>query len=68
MSADDEALIYKYVELATVTDEEIERVVNEWTGRGWRLEHIHFAMREASRRPAMAFIAFTRPRVTAAGT
>ncbi len=53
---------YKVVELSTVTDEEIERALNEWTARGWRFEGIHFAMRDASRRPAMAFLTFTRDR------
>jgi hypothetical protein len=51
---------YKVVELATVTDEEIERVLNEWSSQGWRLDTIHFAMRESSKRPSMAFVAFTR--------
>ena len=53
---------YKFVEITTVTDEELERVVNEWTRLGWRFEGIHFAMRESSKRPAMAFVSFTRPR------
>jgi hypothetical protein len=51
---------YKVVEIATVTDEEIERVLNEWVAQGWRLETIHFAMRESSKRPSMAFVSFTR--------
>jgi len=55
-------LEYKFVELSIVTDEEIERVVNEWTAKGWSFDGIHFAMRDASRRPAMAFLAFTRRR------
>jgi hypothetical protein len=54
---------YKIVEVTTVTDEELERVINEWVGRGWRYEGIQFAMRESHRRPAMAFVTFTRPRV-----
>jgi hypothetical protein len=48
--------------VATVTDEELERVLNDWTAQGWRLEGIRFAMRESSKRPAMAFVIFTRPR------
>jgi alanyl-tRNA synthetase len=56
------SLDYKFVELSTVTDEEIERTVNEWVQKGWHFETIHFAMREASKRPAMAFLQFTRPR------
>lgn len=51
---------YKVVETGTVTDEALEQLLNEWTARGWRLESIQFVMREASRRPAMAFVLFTR--------
>ncbi len=53
-------LTYKVVEINTVTDEELESVINEWIRQGWSLEGIHFAMREASKRPAMAFVLFTR--------
>jgi hypothetical protein len=51
---------YKVVETSTVTDEILEGILNEWIALGWRLDGIQFAMREASRRPAMAFIIFTR--------
>jgi len=51
---------YKFVEVSVVTDETLEETVNEWVGQGWFLDHIHFAMREASKRPAMAFVAFIR--------
>ena len=53
-------LVYKVVETGTVTDEEIESILNQWTGQGWTLDNIQFAMRESSKRPAMAFISFTR--------
>ncbi len=53
---------YKLVEVATVTDEELEKVINHWVGQGWSFEGIQFAMRESSRRPAMAFVTFTRAR------
>ena len=43
-----------------VTDEEIERTLNEWSAEGWKFDSIQFAMREASKRPAMAFVLFTR--------
>ena len=56
---------YKVVEVSSVTDEELERVINEWVGKGWRLDGVQFAMRESSRRPAMAFVTFTRPRAPA---
>lgn len=53
-------LKYKVVEISTVTDEAIEEALNAKVSDGWRLEGIHFAMRDASKRPAMAFILFTR--------
>ena len=51
---------YKVVELTSVTDEAIEAVLNEWTSQGWSFDTIHFAMRESSKSPAMAFVSFTR--------
>ena len=51
---------YKFVELSIVTDESIEETVNEWVNQGWHLDGIRFAMREASKRPAMAFVSFVR--------
>jgi hypothetical protein len=51
---------WKVVELSTVTDVQIEAVLNEWSGKGWTLDSIQFAMRDSSKRPSMAFIAFTR--------
>ncbi|MDX2495839.1 MAG: DUF4177 domain-containing protein [Desulfuromusa sp.] len=53
-------LIYKVVETSQVDDLSLEKILNTWTADGWLLEGIHFAMREASRRPGMAFVAFTR--------
>jgi hypothetical protein len=57
-----EDVTYKVVETSTVTDEELERILNEWTAQGWRLDSIQFVVREASKRPSMAFVLFTRPR------
>lgn len=54
------ALVWKVVETSDVTDEALEKILNEWTAEGWQLERIHFAMREASKRPSMAFVTFTR--------
>jgi len=51
---------YKVVETSNVTDEELERILNEWTAKGWQVDTLHFAMRESSKRPAMAFVRFTR--------
>jgi len=52
--------LYKVVEVTTVTDEALEIVINEWVQKGWSLDTIQFAMREASKRPAMAFVIFTK--------
>jgi hypothetical protein len=51
---------YKVVETSSVTDQELETILNEWTGKGWRLDGIQFAMRDSSKRPSMAFVLFTR--------
>ena len=53
-------IIYKVIEVTTVTDEELETVINEWVQKGWSLDTIQFAMRESSKRPAMAFVIFTK--------
>ena len=54
------ALQFKFVELSIVTDESLEECVNEWVARGWTLEGIRFVTTEHSKRPAMAFVSFTR--------
>ena len=53
-------LRYKVVETSDVTDVEIEKILNKWTEKGWTLDTMQFAMRESSKRPAMAFVTFTR--------
>lgn len=53
-------LVYKVVEVNTVTEDILEETLNEWTAKGWRFDGMQFAMREASRRPSMAFLLFTR--------
>ncbi len=53
------AMTYKVVEISTVTDEAIERVVNEWSVKGYVFASIHFVTTQASRRPVMAFLFFT---------
>jgi len=54
------SLRYKVVEIAMVTDEEIEKTLNEWTAEGWIFDTMQFAMRDSSKRPSMAFVTFTR--------
>jgi hypothetical protein len=53
-------LQYKVVELSTVDEGALERALNTWTAQGWNLDGVQFAMRESSKRPAMAFVFFTR--------
>ncbi|MBI5492469.1 MAG: DUF4177 domain-containing protein [Deltaproteobacteria bacterium] len=53
-------LRYRVIELGLVTSEEIEAAVNREVKDGWALDGIHFAMRESSKRPSMAFIFFKK--------
>ena len=53
-------LMYKVVELSTVSEDMLEETLNEWTAKGWHYDGMQFAMRESSKRPSMAFILFTR--------
>ncbi|WP_228530860.1 MULTISPECIES: hypothetical protein [Myxococcaceae] len=48
------------MELSTVDEGALERTLNTWTAQGWNLDGVQFAMRESSKRPAMAFVFFTR--------
>ncbi|HEY6837548.1 MAG TPA: DUF4177 domain-containing protein [Geobacteraceae bacterium] len=53
-------LKYKVVEVSSVTEDTIEEALNEWSAKGWHFEGMQFAMRESSKRPAMAFVLFTQ--------
>ena len=54
------SVVYKVVETSSVTEEEIERILNERVAEGWVFDGMQFAMRESSKRPSMAFLLFTR--------
>jgi len=43
-----------------VTDETLQDALNLYSAQGWHFEGIHFVVRESSRRPSMAFVAFIR--------
>ncbi len=61
---------YRVVEVSPVSEETLERALDERSREGWSFESIHFAMREGSHRPAMAFLFFTggpRPAAVAGG-
>jgi len=51
---------FKVVELSRVTDDRIERELNEWSDEGYELRSIKFALQEGVRRPSMAFMIFER--------
>lgn len=51
---------FKVVEISHVHDEVIEKLLNELHPDGWELDDIRFVLREGSRRPAMAFLMFSR--------
>ena len=53
-------LVYKVVETSIVTDEVLERFINEWVQQGWEFDSIQFVIRDASKRPSMAFLFFVR--------
>ncbi len=54
------SLTYKVVETSQVDELSLERILNQTVAEGWTFESFHFAMRESSRRPTMAFVLFTR--------
>lgn len=51
---------YRVVETSTVTDDAISRILNHETRVGWVYDGMTFVPNEASKRPRMAFIIFTR--------
>lgn len=53
-------LVYKVIEIGTVTEDAIEETLNSMSAKGWNFDGLQFAMRESSKRPAMAFALFTR--------
>jgi hypothetical protein len=53
-------MTHKVVETSTVTDEELERILNEWTAKGYVFESIQFVTSVSSKRPTMAFVFFTK--------
>ena len=53
---------YRVVEVSPVSEETLERALNERTAEGWALESVHFVAREGSHRPALAYLFFVRGR------
>jgi len=53
---------YRVVETSTVTDEALTRILNTESKKGWVFDGMTFVPNEASKRPRMAFVIFTRER------
>lgn len=53
-------MVYKVVETSTVTDEELERILNEWAAKGFVFESVQFVTSISSKRPTMAHVFFTK--------
>lgn len=51
---------YRVRETSTVTDESLASILNEETRQGWVFDGMTFVPNEASKRPRMAFVIFTR--------
>lgn len=51
---------YRVVEVQSVTDDALTRVLNDETRKGWVFDGMTFVPNEASKRPKMAFVIFTR--------
>jgi hypothetical protein len=51
---------YKVVETSMVTDEAVEKILNEWAAKGYVFESIQFVTAVSSKRPVMAFLFFTK--------
>lgn len=55
-------LVYRVVETSIVSDEVLERLINEGVQEGSLFDGFHFVTRESSHRPSMAFITFIQER------
>ena len=53
-------LVYKVIETSTVTEDMLEKILNGWVSKGWAFDSIQFVIRDASKRPSMAFLFFVR--------
>jgi type 1 glutamine amidotransferase len=51
---------YKVVEVSPVSEETLERALNDWTREGWGFESLHSVLREGSHRPALAYVFFVQ--------
>lgn len=52
--------VHEVVETRDVSAAALEKILDEWSQRGWRFETMPFAMRGSSRRARMAFLTVVR--------
>ena len=52
--------LYKVVEVSPVSDETLERALNDGAGAGFGFHSLHFVMRDGSHRPALAYVFFVK--------
>ena len=50
---------YRVAEVSPVTEETLEKALNERTAAGWDFQSVHFVTRDGSHRPALAYLLFT---------
>jgi hypothetical protein len=50
---------YRVAEVSPVTEETLEKALNERSAAGWDVQSVHFVTREGSHRPALAYLFFT---------
>ena len=51
---------YNVLEVSPVGEETLEQALNDWSGRGFSFESLHFVSRDGSHRPALAYLFFVR--------
>ena len=60
MTTASEPATYKVVEVSPVSEDTLERALNDRAREGWAFESLHFVMRDGSHRPALAYLFFVR--------
>jgi hypothetical protein len=50
---------FRVAEVSPVTEETLEKALNQRAAEGWDFQSVHFVTREGSHRPALAYLFFT---------
>jgi hypothetical protein len=59
---------YRVVEVSPVSEETLEKALNDGVAEGWGFESVHFVSREGSHRPALAYLFLVRRAAPRKGT